>query len=46
LLENKIFTEKLDKLKKDRESTATQQIHLQNAMSGKIIEQLEVRLRN
>ena len=45
-MENRAFTESLDKLKKEREHSASKQVHLQNSLSAKVIEQLEVRLRN
>jgi|LauGreDrversion4_2_1035121.scaffolds.fasta_scaffold145918_1 hypothetical protein len=46
LLENKIFTEELDGLKNERHQSATKQVHIQNTLSKKVIEQLEVKLRN
>ena len=45
-IENRQFTEALDKYKKEKEETSHKQVHIQNTLSSKVIEQLEVRLRN
>ncbi len=45
-IENRAFTEALDKHKKEKEQSANKQVHIQNTLSSKVIEQLEVRLRN
>lgn len=44
--ENRHFTEKLDKHRRDKEKTATQTVHLKNSVQDKLIDQLEVRLKN
>jgi hypothetical protein len=45
-LENKAFAERLDKIKRDKEKTVTQTVHITSALQERVITQLEVRLRN
>jgi hypothetical protein len=37
-MENRAFTEALDKHKKEKEQSATKQVHIQNTLSSKVIE--------
>lgn len=35
--ENRVFTEKLDKIKREKEQTVGQQVHIQNSLQEKLI---------